>query len=359
MKRIGLLTSGGDCQALNATMRGVVKGLANNLEELEVYGFMNGYKGLIYGDYRMLTSKDFSGILTRGGTILGTSRQPFKLMRTPDEKGLDKVEAMKQNYHKLRLDCLVILGGNGTQKTANLLREEGLNIIHLPKTIDNDIWGTDMTFGFYSAVNIATEAIDCIHTTASSHNRVFIVEVMGHKVGWLTLYAGIASGADVILIPEIPYDIDKVVDAIEKRRKRGSGFTILAVAEGAISKEDAKLSKIELKKKQEEDAKKYPSVSYKIAKEIEARTGMEIRVTVPGHTQRGGSPCPYDRVLSTRLGSAAAKLIMNDEYGYMVGIVNGKTKKVPLEECAGKLKVVTPDAQEIKDAKRIGISFGD
>ena len=220
MKRIGLLTSGGDCQALNATMRGVVKGLANNLEELEVYGFMNGYKGLIYGDYRMLTSKDFSGILTRGGTILGTSRQPFKLMRTPDEKGLDKVEAMKQNYYKLRLDCLVILGGNGTQKTANLLREEGLNIIHLPKTIDNDIWGTDMTFGFYSAVNIATEAIDCIHTTASSHNRVFIVEVMGHKVGWLTLYAGIASGADVILIPEIPYDIDKVVDAIGKEKKK-------------------------------------------------------------------------------------------------------------------------------------------
>ncbi|MDY4670331.1 MAG: ATP-dependent 6-phosphofructokinase [Oliverpabstia sp.] len=359
MKRIGLLTSGGDCQALNATMRGVVKGLANNLDELEVYGFMNGYKGLIYGDYRMLTSKDFSGILTRGGTILGTSRQPFKLMRVPDEKGLDKVEAMKQNYHKLRLDCLVILGGNGTQKTANLLREEGLNIIHLPKTIDNDIWGTDMTFGFYSAVNIATEAIDCIHTTASSHNRVFIVEVMGHKVGWLTLYAGIASGADVILIPEIPYDLDKVVEAIEGRRKRGSGFTILAVAEGAISKEDAKLPKKELKKKQEEYAKNYPSISYKIAKEIEDRTGMEIRVTVPGHTQRGGSPCPYDRVLSTRLGSAAAKLILNDEYGYMVGIVNGKTKKVPLEECAGKLKMVTPDAQEIRDAKRMGISFGD
>lgn len=359
MKRIGLLTSGGDCQALNATMRGVVKGLANNLDELEVYGFMNGYKGLIYGDYRMLTSKDFSGILTMGGTILGTSRQPFKLMRVPDEKGLDKVEAMKQNYHKLRLDCLVILGGNGTQKTANLLREEGLNIIHLPKTIDNDIWGTDMTFGFYSAVNIATEAIDCIHTTASSHNRVFIVEVMGHKVGWLTLYAGIASGADVILIPEIPYDLDKVVEAIERRRKRGSGFTILAVAEGAISKEDAKLPKKELKKKQEEYAKNYPSISYKIAKEIEDRTGMEIRVTVPGHTQRGGSPCPYDRVLSTRLGSAAAKLILNDEYGYMVGIVNGKTKKVPLEECAGKLKMVTPDAQEIRDAKRMGISFGD
>ena len=174
MKRIGLLTSGGDCQALNATMRGVVKGLSTNLEELEVYGFDDGYKGLIYGNYRMQSSGDFSGILTRGGTILGTSRQPFKLMRVPDEKGLDKVEAMKQTYHKLRLDCLVILGGNGTQKTANLLREEGLNIIHLPKTIDNDIWGTDMTFGFQSAVDIATDAIDCIHTTAASHSRVFI-----------------------------------------------------------------------------------------------------------------------------------------------------------------------------------------
>ena len=198
IKRIGMLTSGGDCQALNATMRGVVKGLSNNLDELEVYGFDDGYKGLIYGKYRMLTSKDFSGILTQGGTILGTSRQPFKLMRVPDEKGLDKVEAMKQTYYKLCLDCLVILGGNGTQKTANLLREEGLNIIHLPKTIDNDIYGTDMTFGFQSAVNIATNAIDCIHTTASSHGRVFIVEIMGHKVGSLTLHAGVAGGADMI-----------------------------------------------------------------------------------------------------------------------------------------------------------------
>lgn len=359
MMRIGLLTSGGDCQALNATMRGVVKGLTNNVKDLEVYGFMNGYKGLIYGDYRMLSYGDFSGILTRGGTILGTSRQPFKLMRVPDENGLDKVAAMVHTYHKLRLDCLVILGGNGTQKTANLLREEGLNILHLPKTIDNDIWGTDMTFGFYSAVNIATDAIDCIHTTASSHQRVFIVEVMGHKVGWLTLYAGIAGGADIILIPEIPYDIDKIVGAINRRKERGSGFTILAVAEGAISREEAALPKKELKKKLEADAKKYPSVSYKIAEAIEKVTGMEIRVTVPGHTQRGGSPCPYDRVLSTRIGSSAAKLIMNRDYGYMVGIVNGKIKKVPLGECAGKLKMVSPDAQEVQDAKRMGISFGD
>ena len=359
MLRIGLLTSGGDCQALNATMRGVVKGLANNVKDLEVYGFMNGYKGLIYSDYRMLSAKDFSGILTQGGTILGTSRQPFKLMRTPDANGLDKVEAMKHTYHKLLLDCLVILGGNGTQKTANLLREEGLNIIHLPKTIDNDIYGTDMTFGFYSAVNIASDAIDCIHTTASSHQRVFIVEVMGHKVGWLTLYAGIASGADVILIPEIPYDIEKVCEAINRRKERGSGFTILAVAEGAIAKEDAALPKKELKKRQEEIAKKYPSVSYKIAVEIEAKTGREIRVTVPGHMQRGGSPCPYDRVLSTRLGSEAAQLILDKQYGYMVGMVNGKVKKIPLGECAGKLKTVDPNAQEVLQAKRMGISFGD
>lgn len=359
MKRIGLLTSGGDCQALNATMRGVVKGLSSSIDQLEVYGFDNGYWGLIYSKYRMLTSRDFSGILTQGGTILGTSRQPFKLMREPDEKGLDKVEAMKQTYYKLRLDCLVILGGNGTQKTANLLREEGLNIIHLPKTIDNDIFGTDETFGFQSAINIATDAIDCIHTTAASHNRVFIVEVMGHKVGWLTLYAGIAGGADIILLPEIPYDIDKIVKAIKGRNKQGKGFTILAVAEGAISKEDAALSKKELKKKKEKEAQIYPSVSYEVAAQIQEKIGSEVRVTVPGHTQRGGSPCAYDRVLCTRLGAAAANLIMKEDYGYMVGMVNGNTKKIPLGEVAGKLKMVEPDSKIIKEAKLIGISFGD
>ena len=359
MKRIGLLTSGGDCQALNATMRGVVKGLANVCDELEVYGFLNGYKGLIYGDYRVLDTKEFSGILTKGGTILGSSRQPFKLMRVPDENGLDKVEAMKHTYHKLRLDCLVILGGNGTQKTANLLREEGLNVIHLPKTIDNDIYGTDMTFGFYSAVNIATEAIDCIHTTAASHNRVFIVEVMGHKVGWLTLYAGMAGGADIILLPEIPYDIDKVVEKLNARSKAGKGFTILAVAEGAISKEDAALGKKELKKKMAADAEKYPCVSYKVAAEIQAKTGQEIRVTVPGHTQRGGSPCPYDRVLSTRYGAEAARAIMDEDYGYMIGLVNGQMKRVPLGECAGKLKTVDPKSSIITEAKMTGICFGE
>ena len=357
IKRIGLLTSGGDCQALNATMRGVVKGLASNLDELEVYGFMNGYKGMIYGDYRLLTSSDFSGILTKGGTIIGSSRVPFKTIREPDENGVDKGEAMKQNYYKLRLDCLVVLGGNGSQKTAALLSEEGLNVIHCPKTIDNDIFGTDMTFFFYFAVNIATTAIDQIHTTAASHNRVFIVEIMGHKVGWLTLYSGIAGGADIILLPEIPYHTDKVIEAINKRTKQGKGFTVIAVAEGAISAEDAKLSKKELKKKMEN--RKYPSVSYELADKILEKTGTEVRITVPGHTQRGGAPCPYDRVLSTRLGVAAAKLILEGQFGYMVGIINNKTKKVPLKDVAGKLKMVEPNDQFVKEAKMMGISFGD
>ena len=357
MKRIGMLTSGGDCQALNAAMRGVVKCLVNSKEDVEIYGFLDGYKGLIYGNFRMLAGHDFSGILTKGGTILGSSRVPFKTIREPDENGLDKVEAMKQNYYKLRLDCLVILGGNGTHKTANLLREEGLNVITLPKTIDNDLWGTDMTFGFQSAVNIATEAIDCIHTTASSHGRTFIVEVMGHKVGFLTLNAGMAGGADIILIPEIPYDINKVVEAIEKRNQDGSRFTILAVAEGAISKEDAKLSKKEYKEKMK--SYKYPSVSYELADEIQKRTGGEVRVTVPGHTQRGGSPCPYDRVFASRLGAEAGELILKGEYGFMVGYKNREIVKVPLADVAGKLKMVSPDSDIVKEAKLLGISFGD
>lgn len=358
MKRVGLLTSGGDCQSLNAAMRGVAKSLyVTYKDKIEIYGILEGYKGLIYGNYQKMEPKDFSGILTDGGTIIGTSRMPFKLMGTPDPNGIDKVAAMKETYKKLKLDCLVILGGNGTHKTANLLSQEGLNIVTLPKTIDNDIWGTDMTFGFQSAVDIATNAIDCIHTTAASHGRVFIVEVMGHKVGWLTLHAGIAGGADIILLPEIPYDINKVVEAVENRSKEGKRFSILAVAEGAISKEDAKLSKKELKAKTL--ASPYPSISYKIGKEIEEKTGREIRITVPGHMQRGGSPCPYDRVISTRLGAAAAQLIVKEQYGYMVGLQNQDIVPVPLEEVAGKLKMVDPESSIIREAKAVGINFGD
>lgn len=357
MKRIGFLTSGGDCQSLNATMRGVAKTLYQKYPDIEIYGILEGYKGLIYGNYRLMQSRDFSGILTEGGTIIGTSRQPFKLMRVPDENGLDKVEAMKGNYKKWGLDCLVILGGNGTHKTANLLREEGCNVVTLPKTIDNDIWGTDMTFGFQSAVDIATNAIDCIHTTAASHGRVFIIEVMGHKVGWLTLHAGIAGGADIILLPEIPYDINSVVQALEKRTQEGKSFSILAVAEGAISKEDAALTKKELKAKRKK--KPFPSISYQIGQEIQDRTGQEVRITVPGHTQRGGEPCAYDRVISSRLGAAAARLIIEEKYGYMVGFRDGEIVPVPLEEVAGKLKMVDPDSTIIKEAKGLGICFGD
>lgn len=355
MRRIGILTSGGDCQSLNATMRGVAKTLYNMFDDVEIIGFEEGYRGLIYADYHIMKPTDFSGILTRGGTILGASRQPFKQMRNPDKNGLNKVEAMKHTYYKLKLDCLVVLGGNGSQKTSNLLKEEGLNVIGLPKTIDNDLWGTDMTFGFQSAVNIATHAIDCIHTTAASHGRVFIVEIMGHKVGWLTLHAGIAGGADIILIPEIPYDINSVTNAIIKRSKQGKKFSIVAVAEGAISKEDARLSKKELKKKKE----KYPSIAYEIGEEIEKRTGQEVRVTVPGHMQRGGEPSPYDRVLSTRFGAAAGKMIADREFGYMVGIKNGEIIKVPLEDVAGKLKMISPNSSIVKEAKLVGINFGD
>ena len=359
MLRIGMLTSGGDCQALNAAMRGVVKGIFSKRDDVEIYGFQDGYKGLIYSNFKMLTSKDFSGILTLGGTILGTSRQPFKLMRVPDKDGIDKVEAMKHTYHKLNLDCLVILGGNGTHKSANMLREEGLNVVTLPKTIDNDLWGTDMTFGFQSAVDIATNAIDCIHTTASSHGRVFIVEIMGHKVGWLTLHAGIAGGADIILIPEIPYDLNKVVKKIKERTKNGSRFSILAVAEGAISKEQAALSKKEYKKYLEERATKYQSVAYEIGAKIQEMTGQEIRVTVPGHMQRGGTPVPYDRVLSTRIGAHAADMIKNNEFGKLVVVKNNVITDIPLAESAGKLKYVDPQSDIVKEAKLIGISFGD
>ena len=339
-------------------MRGVAKTLYNRVEDVTIYGFLEGYRGLMHNDYVVMKPEDFSGILTNGGTILGSSRQPFKLMRVPGENGFDKVEAMKTTYRDLDLDCLVILGGNGTQKTANLLSEEGLNIVSLPKTIDNDIFGTDMTFGFQSAVDIATKAIDCIHTTAASHGRVFIVEVMGHKVGWLTLYAGIAGGADIILLPEIPYDIDVIVEALKERSRQGKRFSILAVAEGAISKEDAILSKKELKEKKKNQVV-YPSVAYALGAQITEKTGQEVRVTVPGHTQRGGEPCPYDRVLSTRLGAAAAKLIQEKKYGYMVAVKNNEITEVPLEVVAGKLKTVDPNCSMIQEAKMIGISFGD
>ena len=356
MKRIGLLTSGGDCQALNAAMRGVVKGLNTNLDELEIYGFYDGYKGLIYGNYRLLTSKDFSGILTKGGTILGTSRQPFKYMRVPDENGLDKVGAMKHTYHKLNLDCLVILGGNGTQKTANLLREEGLNIIHLPKTIDNDIYGTDVTFGFHTAVDIATEVIDRIHTTASSHRRCMVIEIMGNKAGWLTLYSGIAGGADIILIPELPYNIENVCAAIQKRSEQGKTFSILAVAEGVYDVGEAAMKKKERAAARAAAGER--TATNRIARQIEEATGFETRVCVPGHMQRGGSPSAYDRVLATEFGTYAAKLVEADHYGVAVAMKNNIVTENALKDIAGKTKLVPETCDMLTVARRMGVSLG-
>ena len=357
MIKIGMLCSGGDCQALNAAMNGVAKALYFRDPETKIYGFVDGYKGMINNEYRLLSERDFSGIMVKGGTILGTSRTPFKDIEKPTEDGIDKVEAMIKNYKALQLDCLVVLGGNGTHKTANLLMNKGLNVVTLPKTIDNDLAETDMTFGFQSAVDIATNAIDCIHTTAASHSRVFIVEIMGHKTGWLTLYAGIAGGADVVLIPEIPYDIESVCAAITRRANMGKKFTIIAAAEGAISKEEAALDKKELKALRKRE--KYPSVSYKIGAEILERTGHEVRVTVPGHVQRGGAPDAYDRVLASRLGAFAAGLIIDKDYGNMVGLKGDKIVKIPLSEVAGKTKMVNPDSDIVMQAKSLGISLGD
>lgn len=357
MLRVGMLTSGGDCQALNAAMRGVAKSLFNQCSEVEIYGFTDGYKGLIYGGYRLLKNDDFSGILNIGGTILGSSRMPFKYIGVPLEDGSDKIERMIDTYKKLNLDCLVVLGGNGSHKTANLLREKGLNVLTLPKTIDNDLAETEISFGFQSAVDIATNAIDCIHTTAASHSRVFIVELMGHKTGWLTLHAGIAGGADIILIPEIPYSIEAISQAIAKRTASGKRFTIIAAAEGAISKEEAAMSKKELKllRKQEN----YASTAYRIGAAIEEKTGQEVRVTVPGHVQRGGQPVAYDRVLATRLGVRAAELILNHEYGYMVGVKDNKIVKISLCDVAGKTKMVDPGNELITQARQLGICLGE
>jgi 6-phosphofructokinase 1 len=355
-KRIGLLTSGGDCPGLNATIRGVAKA-AYGMMDCEIVGIMDGFKGLIENTSIEMEPKDFSGILTRGGTILGTARTPFKKMRKIEDDGVDKVKQMLENYKELGLDCLVCLGGAGTHKNANLLREEGLNVIGLPKTIDNDIYGTDVTFGFHSAVDIATEVIDRIHTTADSHDRVMLIELMGNKAGWLTLHAGVAGGADVILIPEMPYDPDIVIEALKKRQKKGKNFSIIAIAEGAMTKKEAEMDKKEFKDHRK--SMKYPTVSYRLAEYIESKTDIETRVTVPGHQQRGGSPSPFDRVLATQLGAYAAKLISEEQYGMTVSIENNDIRATPLAEVAGLLKLVPEDHNLIMTGKLIGINFGD
>ncbi len=356
MKRIGILTSGGDCPGLNAAIRGVARAAYEMFkDDVEIVGIHDGYRGLIEGDYQVMDRSQFSGILTLGGTILGTSRQPFRSMKVIGEDNVDKVAAMKANYKAMKLDCLVILGGNGTHKTANLLSQEGLNVIGLPKTIDNDLYGTDFTFGFHTAVDIATDVIDRIHTTACSHGRCMVIEIMGNKAGWLTLYSGIAGGADVILIPEIPYEIERVAKVVENRAKAGKGFSILAVAEGAMDKEEAKLKK---KEREARRAASPVSISQRIASQLQELAGVEARAVIPGHIQRGGSPSAYDRVLSTQFGVHAAELIRDGIFGVSVALVGNTVTHNPLSEIAGVAKLVPADHQLVQTAKNIGISFG-
>ncbi|MBQ8927236.1 MAG: 6-phosphofructokinase [Oscillospiraceae bacterium] len=356
-KRIGILTSGGDCPGLNATIRGVAKACYERMGEdnVEIVGISNGYYGLIHGLTRTMAPSDFSGILTQGGTILGTKRQPFKMMTVIGEDNVDKVKNMKETYKKEKLDCLLTLGGNGTHKTSKLLADEGLNVIGLPKTIDNDLYGTDVTFGFHTAVDIATDALDRLHTTAASHSRIIVCEIMGNKAGWLTLYAGIAGGADIILLPEIPYNIDSVCDAVVKRAQKGKTFSILAVAEGVNDTEIAKLKKKEREKFRAENG----NDTARIAAQIEKNTGIEARVCVPGHMLRGGSPSAYDRLLATQFGVHAAKLIAEEKFGRTVAFVDGKVTSNKLDDIAGKKKLVDPKGQQVQTARDLGISFGD
>jgi 6-phosphofructokinase 1 len=324
---------------------------------MTILGIANGYRGLIDEDVRILRPEDFSGILTRGGTILGTSREkPFKPRPGDDDIGEDKVMAIKENYRKLNLDCLVVLGGNGTNTTGYFLSQEGLNVVGLPKPIDNEIAGTDRTFGFHSALAIGTEAIDRLHSTAQSHNRVMVIELMGRKAGWLALYAGVAGGGDVILIPEIPYQIKTIAKHLEERARTGKTFSIVVVAEGALSIEEAGMEKKERKKYREQIG--LPSAGYRVAREIEAETGMETRATVLGYVQRGGIPSASDRVLATSLGTAAADLLARGEYGRMVALTGNDISSVDLSVPAGKIKSVPPDHQMIDTAIAVGTCMG-
>ncbi|MBR6185582.1 MAG: 6-phosphofructokinase [Clostridia bacterium] len=354
-RRIGILTAGGDCPGLNAAIRGVARA-AYEMFDTEIVGIADGYRGLIEGEWQEMKRSQFSGILTLGGTILGTSRTPFRNMRVIEDDNVDKVSAMKKNYAAMKLDCLVTLGGNGTHKTANLLSEEGMNVIGLPKTIDNDIYGTDFTFGFHTAVDIATEVIDRIHTTAASHGRVMVIEIMGNKAGWLTLYSGLAGGADVVLLPEIPYDIKEVIKCVETRAKNKKSFTIIAVAEGAMDKKEAKMKRKEREAARQEEG--FSGIANRLAKQLSAEMGVEARAVMPGHVQRGGTPSAYDRVLSTQFGVHAAQLIAKEEYGYTVALSGNIITHNKLSEIAGIPKLVPPDHQMVQVARDMGISFG-
>ncbi|MBN2213225.1 MAG: 6-phosphofructokinase [Bacteroidales bacterium] len=371
-KSIGVLTAGGDSPGLNAAIRGIGKA-ADGIYGMQLIGFKDGFRGVMENRIMMLDRQSLSGILTRGGTILGTSRdKPHKM--PIGGKTMDMTDAIVENYRRHHLDCLVCIGGGGTQKNAYRLLQKGLNIITLPKTIDNDVAKTDVTFGFDTALIIATDAIDRLHSTAHSHHRIIVVEIMGHQAGWLALGAGVAGGADVILIPEIPFDINVVSRSILRRSQLGSPFSIVAVAEGALSGEQSKEQdlmdkKIENAGGPEEKAQLKAELkalsslregsTMRLAGMLEELTGLESRVTILGHLQRGGIPSPADRLLATRLGTACADYIDKGIYGIMVAARGDGTEPVPLEEVVGIKKTVPLDHEWIKCARAVGTCMGD
>ncbi|MBT8208268.1 MAG: 6-phosphofructokinase [Acidimicrobiia bacterium] len=370
-KHIGILTSGGDTPGLNAAIRGIGKAAIRKYD-MSVIGFRDGFKGLMQNRHVRLDGEALSGILTHGGTILGTSREKPHRMAVGGKK-MDMTQVIKDNIEAHHLDALVCLGGGGTQKNALKLMEAGISVITLPKTIDRDVWGTDITFGFDTALNIATEAIDRLHSTAHSHHRIIVVEIMGHKAGWLTLGAGLAGGADVILIPEIPYDAELIAETIKARRSGGSNFSIVAVAEGAMSaKEYDELADLEARREAAESGDERSALKAKLAKfesaqkgstarlaaTLEELTGLEARVTILGHVQRGGTPSPADRLLATRLGTKTADLVADGVSGVMVAIRQDEVVPVPLEEVAGKRSVVPLDHPWIESARSLGVGLG-
>ncbi|GAA0344021.1 MAG: 6-phosphofructokinase [Propionibacteriaceae bacterium] len=371
-KKVGILTAGGDSPALNATIRGFGK-TAMGQYGIELIGFRDGVTGLVENRFTELDGRALSGILTVGGTILGTSRDKVHKFPTADGP-VDMVPTVVENYEKDGLDALIMLGGGGTAKNAMRLVDAGLNVIHLPKTIDNDIAMTDTTFGFATALEIATEAIDRLHSTAHSHHRIILTEIMGHKAGWLTLGAGIAGGADIILIPEIPYTVDSVVSTIKQRTERGLNFSVVAVAEGARDVEDTadyEAAHLLYKNARTPESKGAARThlnnvehsqrehTFKLANQLEAATGLEARVTILGYVQRGGTPSAGDRLLATRLGAAAADLVAAGDFGYMVAARGDGTEPVPLTEVAGKVKLVPLDHDWVSAARKVGTGLGD
>jgi len=372
IKRIGILTAGGDSPGLNAAIRGVGK-TALGYYGMDIIGFRDGFRGIVEDRKLKLDKSTLAGILTVGGTILGTSRdKPYRMLI--DGRTRDMTQTIKENYKKLNLGALVCLGGGGTQKSALHLAEAGLNIVTLPKTIDNDVAMTDSTFGFATALDIATEAIDRLHSTAHSHHRIIVAEIMGHRAGWLTLGAGIAGGADVILIPEIPYNVEKIAEAVKRRSGRGTNFSIVAVAEGAMSLEDARAFKLVENKRErartlhdKKEAKvelaaleqRHTGNTMRLARQLEELTHLESRVTILGYVQRGGTPSPADRLLASRLGAACADLIHEGVFGVMVAARADGTEPVPLEKVAGKRKIVPPDHPWVEAARKVGTCLGD